>query len=873
MLLKTKLFAPPIRQNAVPRLRLLQQLGQPAPARLTLIHAPAGYGKTTLARQWLDQLPNPSAWLSLDVQDNDPVRFWRYVSGALGQPPRTAAGTPGDSDHEAWITDLLNRWSQPDHALPTLLILDDFHVIQDPVLLASVSWFLDRLPTSLHVLITSRSLPSLHIPQRRVRNTVTEIGAGALSFGPAEARLFFEDTLQLSLTARTLDALQEKTEGWAAALQLAGLSLKQQPVPTPDWLERTSPTLLVDYLAEEVLASLDEALQQFLLRMALVRRFSLDLCRHLAPVPEAPQTQDYVKALREQNLFLIPLDERGNWFRFHDLFRENLLNIARQRLKQQLPQLCRQAADWFRQANDHEEAIHCLLEGERWADAAELIEELGVSRMLAGQNESLNWWLGQLPAETVRWRPRLALIQAWNLFCTERVSEAEPYLDQADQQLVPDQPQYRALKAQIAIFRSQLARFRGDESGIRYWSQQAQELSSGADTQLNAVTRLALGMELFQDGKHIASQQILEQAAAAARREHNHFCMLSTSVLLAHLQFQQGLTRKALDTLDSSRDWLLEEGQSPHFIAFWQNIVYVNIHREIQQLDQARACMAALLESGEAGTDAAFGALVRLVQSTLFSAEGKWDAALAEVAMAEPVMERDRSHWSTMGPPVGMLRAQYLLRSGRQTEALRWALDQEQWLLPSRAFVHEETRIVLARCLALLNRHPQALEVLDQIEEDAATQHRILTQVRALTTRALVQSHQQDWLRACASLQRALELSARAGYRRVFLDEGAALEPLFSRLSEQGVHGWWEEAQLAPASAQADLSALIEPLTHRELEVLGMIASGHRNQAIADTLHIAVTTTKAHIRNIFEKMAVTSRTQAVARGRELGLIR
>ncbi|HEX4937354.1 MAG TPA: AAA family ATPase, partial [Candidatus Kapabacteria bacterium] len=201
MLLKTKLFAPPIRQNAVPRLRLLQQLGQPAPARLTLIHAPAGYGKTTLARQWLDQLPNPSAWLSLDLQDNDPVRFWRYVSGALGQPPRTAAGTPGDSDHEAWIIDLLNRWNQPDHALPTLLILDDFHVIQEPVLLASVSWFLDRLPTSLHVLITSRSLPSLHIPQRRVRNTVTEIGAGALSFGPAEARLFFEDTLQLSLTA------------------------------------------------------------------------------------------------------------------------------------------------------------------------------------------------------------------------------------------------------------------------------------------------------------------------------------------------------------------------------------------------------------------------------------------------------------------------------------------------------------------------------------------------------------------------------------------------------------------------------------------------------------------------------------------------
>ncbi|HVK99097.1 MAG TPA: AAA family ATPase, partial [Dongiaceae bacterium] len=544
MLLKTKLFAPPIRRNAVPRPHLLAHLGQPAPAQLTLIHAPAGYGKTTLARLWLDQLPNASAWLSLDAQDNDPVRFWRYVAGALGFPAgnESALNEPDQS-----IVALLNHWCLRDEIHPTILVLDDFHVIQDRELLTSVSGFLDRLPSSLHILITSRTLPDLHIPLRRVRDTVTELKAGALSFDPSEVRLFFQDTLQLSLAAGTLNALQEKTEGWAAALQLAGLSLKQQPVQAPDWLERSSPNLLVDYLAEEVLASLDEPLQQFLLRLALVRRFSLDLCRYLAPQPEASAVQSHLETLRDHNLFLIPLDERGHWFRLHDLFRENLLNIAHQRLQQPLPALYRQAAAWFSANHDHEEAIHCLLGGELWSEAADLIEELGVTRMLAGQNESLNWWLSRLPVEIVRWRPRLALIQAWNLFCTERVFEAEPYLDQADQQLTLEQPQYRALKAQIAIFRGQLARFRGDEDGMRFWSEQVQELSNSSDTPLNAVTRFALGMELYQAGKHLASQQILEQANAAALREHNHFCLLSTSAMLAFMQYHQGLPRKALD--------------------------------------------------------------------------------------------------------------------------------------------------------------------------------------------------------------------------------------------------------------------------------------------------------------------------------------
>lgn len=866
MLLKTKLFAPPLRNNAIPRARLLDRLGQPAPRQLTLIHAPAGYGKTTLALQWLQTRRLEHAWLSLDAQDNDPLRFWRYVSGALSQPADPSHAL-GDADPEAIIVALVNHWTALAQPAPTVLVLDDFHVIQDAALLESINWFLDNLPPSLHVLITARVLPPLHIPLRRVRNTLTEIRADDLSFERAECQRFFHDTLQLAVNAHMLDTLQAKTEGWAAALQLAGLSLRQQPDPSPDWLEQQSSTLLVDYLAEEVLASLPEATRHFLLTMAIVRRFNLALCCSMNGDDDSDTIESLLDALREDNLFLIPLDDHGQWFRFHDLFRENLLNIARQQWPDQWDNLHRQAARWFEQEQDFEEAIHCLLGGELWHEAAALIEQLGVTRMLAGQNESLNWWLSRLPADILLQRPKLALIKAWTLFCTEHVIDAEPYLDQADQLLQADHPDNGPLRTQIAIFRTQLARVRGDEKAAHHWSEQARALAASTGHQLNAVARFALGMELYQDGNHDAARHTLNLALQAARQERNHFCALTSAAMLAHVLFQQGLTRLALETLAQTRSWLLEEGLQDQYVASWQNSVYVHIYCETGRLTEARAAMQALLDYRNAGAEAAYAALISVMQATIDAAEGNFPAALKALDTVEAVLERDRSQWSVMGPSIGMLRTLYRLQSGQTALALRWAASREHSLLASRSFRLEEDRIVLARCLGLQHRNDEALALLERIESDTARAGRLINQVKAMVARSLVLAP-QDLDAASDCLLLALQKAEEPGYRRVFLDEGDALHPLFRHLVARGHAGWWDSTLPADSGA----SGLIEPLTARELEVLDMIAQGHRNQSIADALHIAVTTTKAHIRNIYEKMAVNSRTQAVARARELGLL-
>ncbi len=872
MLLKTKLFAPPIRRNAIARVRLLDQLGTPVPRQLTLIHAPAGYGKTTLALQWLEMIRHPYVWLSLDAQDNDPLRFWRYVSGALGEGNETCfAPTQPESDAEAWIVSILNQWNNREQAPPTVLVLDDFHVIQDPVLLASVNWFLDNLPASLHVMMTARVLPSLHIPMRRVRSVITEIRADDLSFARTEAQRFFQDTLKLPLNAAMLDTLQARTEGWAAALQLAGLTLKQHPRQSTEWLEQASSTLLVDYLAEEVLASLPEQTQRFMLGIATVRRFNLALCEALHPELHGDDVEDLLEALREDNLFLIPLDDHGQWFRFHDLFRENLLNIAREKQPVEWLTWHRRAASWFVEQDDREEATHCLLSAERWQEAAELIEQLGVSRMLAGQNESLNWWLSRLPPDILLQRPRLALIKAWSLFCTERVIEAEPYLDQADALLAPDHPDSAPLRTQIAIFRAQLARVRGDSEQTHFWSEQARSLSTASANQLNAVSQFALGMELYQDGNHAAAQQTLTLALASARRERNHFCVLSSCAMLSHVRFQQGQTQNALNLMDETRLWLIGEGLDPFYLACWQNTVYVHIHTEINRLDEAMIRLQPLLEFRTCGAETAYAAVILVVQSMMDAALGRFNTAIKALDSVEPILEQDRSHWSHMGPSVGMLRTLYWLQSGQIQPALRWAAEKEKLLLRHFGFLKEEDRIVLARCMALQNRTEEAIALLRRIEADTAAHGRIINLVRTKVALALVLK-ERDPATATTCLLEALQLSEEAGYRRMFLDEGAALHPLFQRLADTGQRGWWH-ATLHPTGAAPISRGLIDPLTSRELEVLDMIAQGHRNQSIADALHIAVTTTKAHIRNIYEKMAVSSRTQAVAKARDLGLLK
>lgn len=878
MLLKTKFFAPPTRENAIARERLLSKLGKPAPGQLSLIYAPAGYGKTTLTKQWLDKERCHYSWLSLDPQDNEATRFWRYFSTALGMPvPHTEHQGDSAAEHEQQLTHLLNHWQSATQDILHLLVLDDFHCIQDNDILQQLSWFLDRMPHSLHLVITSRTLPQLRIPRRRVRNQVTELQAHDLSFLAEETQDFLRDTLSLHLPAATIAALQRKTEGWAAALQLAGLSLQNDIQTADNWLQHNTNQSMMDYLAEEVLSNQPEDVQQFLLHVTQVRRFCLRLCEFaLSDLPEC-QADHCIQYLQDNNVFLIPLDNDGRWFRFHELFRGNIQTTARKAIPHSLQIFLTQAAHWFVAEGDEEEAIYCLLQAELWHEAATLIEELGVSRMLAGQNDSLNWWLGRLPEHIILERPKLSLIKAWSLFCTERVIEAEPFLDQADITLSNSQHEplnapahSQVLRTQILIFRTQIARFRGDDQQANYWSALALQHSEQERQQFNAVTQFAMGLELYQNGKQQATQSTLEQALKAAHEEHNYFGALSISVMLAHVNFQNGFTRHALSVLEQTRHWLLQNGQDPTHVARWQNIIYVAIYREMHQLEKAEQYMIPLTEYQQQGAESGHSALISLLRSSLFASHRQWHQALSETEHAIAILSQDQSHWSAMSPDANMIKALYQLHNGNEQQAQHWASQHESSLIQDARFATEEERIMLARCLGLQGRKRESLALLEKIIDETSLQGRLINKARALLTLTIVQIHLQELQMATQTLLRAFHASEPGHYQQMFFDEARFIEPVLQILKKQGTQGWWSAIQ--QPSQHTHPHAMVETLTSRELEVLNLIAIGHRNQAIADALHIALTTTKAHIRHIYEKMSVKSRTQAVAKGRELGII-
>lgn len=864
MLLKTKFYAPPIRDDAIRRQRLLMRLGQPAPGQTTLFHAPAGYGKTTLAKQWLDTLDCPHSWLSLDYQDNDPQRFWRYVSFALDRPLSPDELKLPPEDH---IVYLINHWQDMNPSVLQVLVMDDFHCIQDESVLEQVSWFLDRLPPSLHVVITSRTQPLIHIPRRRVQQKITEVKAQELCFQSAETREFLENTLHLQLDNHSIDVLHNQTEGWAAALQLAGLSIKGSDAGS-HFLERKHNQSMMDYLAEEVLAGQPEHIRQFLMHVTQIRRFSLPLCEFaLADLPECP-VKESLEHLKKHNLFLIPLDEAGTWFRFHDLFRENIQNLALQLIPDSLNIFLRQAARWYVQEGDEEEAIFCLLQAQLWDEAATLIEELGVSRMLAGKNESLNWWLNRLPAHVAMQRPKLALTKAWTLFCTERVVEAEPYLDQADRSLQGRDQE--ALRMQIFLFRAHIARFRGEDEEAARWSELAREHTTNKHHQLNAVTLFAMGLEQFQGGHQQSARAYLEQSLEASYAEENYFCALSVSVLLSHVYFQCGLTQKALSVLDQVRLRVRNHGEYEDQLDRWQNIMYFTIYRETRQLEKAQRAIQPLLQHQLEGAENGHSALINLMRSVLNATQGHWDEAAQLTQSAANQMAQDQSHWSAMSPNADMIYANIMLLQGKYEQALAWSRKQEESLCSNRRYSNEEDRIVLARCLALDNQRDKALSELELVIDESNRHGRLINKVRAMLAMAMVHCHFEETDAAAEVLLKAIHHIDSASYYQMLFDGRNFLQPALIHLKAQGFNGWWEKAILE--RQPMNTSTMPEPLTSRELEVLHLIAVGHRNQAIADTLHIALTTTKAHIRHIYEKMAVTSRTQAVARGRELGLI-
>jgi LuxR family maltose regulon positive regulatory protein len=902
-LLATKVSIPRTRPDRLARARLLERLDEGMGRALVLVCTPAGFGKTTLLADWAADAALPVAWLSLDPDDNDPVRFWRYVVAALDRVvgglgehlvPLLSPGS-GISTHGV-VTALINRLqAQPDELA---LVLDDYHLIESMPIHDSLGFLLSHRPPRLHLVIASRSDPPLPVARLRAGGQLAELRAADLRFTPQEAAGFLCELWKLDLAPEAVAVLEARTEGWAVGLQLAALSLQGRPNPDA-FLDAFAGThrYVLDYLSEEVLGRLPDRMQAFLLQTSVLERLSGPLCDAVTGDSDG---QGMLEELERANLFLVPLDEERRWWRLHhlvaDLLRARLLQLQ----PNLVPELHRRAAGWCEQHGLIDEAIrHATAAGDT-AWATRLVEGHLGETLRRGESVALARWLALLPDDTVRARPGLCLAKAMTELNLDHLEEVERLLEHAERAFdhhgrEPPElqiPTYGGMVAEvpaaIALLRVELAYDRADPDGVATYARAALAHMAEDEHGPRLFARSLLVGADWMTGRVVDTEPAFAQLLAEGRAAPAAYPVLRSCFMVGLVQQAQGKLGAALHTY---REGLRLASEGDRFSVYHAGEAHVGIAQVLYQRNQLEEALQHATRGVElcrqvielTELDVALVALAWIRQ-----AMGDPDGALE--AVEEACRTYPRADVVALAYPAWSERARLLLALGRVEEAVRWTREQGLTDQDEVSYLREGDHLVLARVLVAQAQPDRALGLLERLDALAEAQGRTgsLLQVRAL--RALALQAAGDHQAALTLLASTLELAAPEGHVRVFADEGPPMAALLRSLlgarqrgrlaghDGAGIeHLHRVAAAFRPARHPDDpavpaAGGLVEPLTERELEVLRLLAAGRRNRDIAAELVVTLETVKKHTSHIFAKLGATNRTQAVAHARRLGLI-
>ncbi|AFH60721.1 LuxR C-terminal-related transcriptional regulator [Paenibacillus caseinilyticus] len=886
-ILSTKWFIPPPRPQRVLRSRLIARLNEGLHRKLTLVAAPAGSGKTTLVSEWVSACGRPAAWLSLDEGENDPARFLAYLTAAvqtveakLGEGVLQALRSPQPPPIESLLTIWLNDIATA--ADPFLLVLDDYHAIHAKPAADLLAFLLDHLPPQMHLVLATREIPDLPLSRLRVRDQITELQAADLRFTLTEAGDLLNRVMGLSLSSADIAGLEARTEGWAAGLQLAGISLQGQQDAAGFIQSFTgSHRYILDYLVEEVLHRQPEETQAFLLRTSILDRMCGPLCdammRGAAGESQAPAVsgQETLERLERANLFLVALDQERRWYRYHHLFAE----LLRERLQRSLGVFAGSSADkaaaelhirasaWYEAEGLELEALQHAAAAHDVDRAARLVEGRGMPLLFRGGAAPVIQWLDSLPPEELDPRPSLWVIYASADLLTGRISGVEPKLQAAERALrgAEQDGRTRDLIGHIASIRAALAVSRHQGDIVLAQSLRALEYLHEDNLPVRTASAWTLGCAYQLQGNRTAAAEAYTEALSVSRRIGH-----VTITVMAALGL--GLIQEADNRLDAAaetyRQVLVWAGDPPLPSACEAHLGLARISYQRNDLEaaEAHAGQAIRLARMLQQTDRAVAGEV--FQAGLMLARGEVSAAAAILAQAEG--EARELQFGSQLPSIAGVQVRVLLQQGRAEAAAE--LARKHGLPLSEARVH------------LAQGDPAAaLSVVEPLREKAEAEGLADERLKAMLLQAAALYAYGQEAKALRLLAEVLTAAVPAGFIRLFVDEGAPVQRLLSKAAAQGVlpayTGRLLEAfqpeergeRTAPAPLHPD-ERLIEPLSERELEVLQLIAQGLSNQEIGERLFLALSTVKGHNRHIFDKLGVQRRTEAVARARRLGLV-
>ncbi len=900
-IIATKLYIPPSRSEIVLRPRLTEQLSTSLRRKLTIISAPAGFGKTTLISEWVAMSQRPVAWLSLEEEDSDLTRFLTYLIAAL----QTVAGEIGvmvlpilqssqSLASEAILTNLINDVA----TIPQdfILVLDDYHLVDNPAVDKALTFLLEHMPPQLHLVITTREDPNLPLARLRVRDQLTELRAADLRFTPTEAAEFLNQVMGLTLSANEIAALEGRTEGWIAGLQLAALSMKgQRDVGGFIQAFAGDHRYIVDYLVEEVLNNRPEAIRRFLLQTSILDRLNGPLCD---AVTGQPGGQAQLEALQRGNFFLIPLDDRRHWYRYHHLFADVLRAHLAMEQPAQVTVLHRRASQWYEQNGFAPEAIRHALAAQDFEHAAVLIEREMPAMQQSRQEATLLSWFQALPDELLRQRPILSVHYAGALLQNGQYEGVEGRLRDAERWLGDEggtrpvfaaKADWQRLPGLVAMYHAGIALIRGDVAGTMQHARRVIELTGEDDTFMRGAATSLMGLAAWTNGDLEAASQLYTSGMEYLMQAGFVSDVIGGSVTLADIRLTQGRRREAQSTFERGLQLATQPGRPALRGAADMHVGLSEIYRERNELDTAAQHLQKSVELGELNGLPKNSYRWRVASARLLAARGDHDGALDLLDEAEGLYVGD---FSPNVHPVAAMRARLWMMAGSLGEALGWARQQGLSAGDDLSYLREFEHVTLARLLLAQARIEgsdsalrEASELLARLRRAAEESGRLGSVVEIAILQALAHHAQGDTTVALAHLGRALTLAEPEGYTRIFLDEGAAMAHLVDAAAGEGIMPNYtakllaafaaERQGLAKEMSQPALPASLfplEPLSRRELEILRLFQTELSGPEIAQELVIALSTVRAHTKSIYSKLDVNSRRAAVRRAVELGLI-
>jgi LuxR family maltose regulon positive regulatory protein len=878
-ILTTKLNTPPLRPNRVTRNRLMARLNQGLLSgsrflrKLSFVSAPAGYGKTTLVIEWLDQLSlvdsdlaleKAVAYLSLEESDNDPARFLSYLIAAIdrvqsgfGDATSALMQSPQLPPWEIILTTLLNEMA----AIPTpfLLVLDDYHTIQTPDIHQQIAFLLEHQPNRMHLVLVTREDPLLPLSRLRAGGQMLEIRQDELRFTPQECAEFLKDVMGIPLSEMEIAALERRTEGWIAGLQLAAFSMQGHDDLAGFVKAFTGSTrFILDYLVEEVYKRQSGRIQDFLLKTSILERLSGPLCD---AVVEGTNSQEILENLEQANLFIIPLDQSRTWYRYHRLFAELLYHRLRGAKTITDTVLHERASRWFEANNFIAEAIGHTITAGNWERSGSLVSQINSEMLKRGEIATLIRWFDKFPQDVLLGNPKLCFEYCWTLLLTGQYEKAAPLLDHIEQ-IAVDIPVFLG---EVMAAQAYLARGLGDHARMVEKSQRALALLPKISVISRGLVAINLGLAYWHMGQMEAAEDALAEALEAGEASDNHYAVLTALIFQGRVFAVRGQLRKAAEFFQNAID---RGGRIP--INALAHMDLGTLHYEWNNLGKGAQHLTAAIELSQRGKNDEFTVSCWMMLARLCLAQGNIKGAVEELSKAQQRVQAGDIPIGTASR-VAVMQVLVSLAQGD----LETALDNGEPLNPgldSHSF-YRFLGVTKARLLIAQNDLENARLYLEQLQ-DAATKggwRYGLIAVRVWQTLAAA-----DPDAAINYLAGALQMAKPGGYIQTFVEGGPGLVPHLQEAARRGLEPEYIGRILAALGVTGTRTAnqghLVEPLSPRELEVLHLVTAGLSNRQIAEQLVISTGTAKTHVHNICGKLGARNRTEATARASELGLV-